>query len=165
MKLLLNLLVLSSLSLSLSLSALILAGTIDQDNEILIRTLIPGSPLNIINDDPSKGPYVRFVGQVTSLVKKGENIVFDLYIQSQVEEYLKVPVKLIAETKSHLLIKTVDLDLKFWAKDYINNVQWTIYAKDYLDKLGFDNQIFITASGHVEGKDQAWSKQWVVKVN
>ena len=166
MKLLLSLLVLSSLS-SFNLARTIdyLHKEVKSFDEILVKTFTrQGSPFDILKDDPPEGPYVRFLDQYNSPIKKGKDIKFSLYVASKVEKDLIVLLKLSAKSTSHVPIKSAKGELKFFGEGYHHIVDWTISPSDYKYMLDSDGKVLISVSAQVKGKDQAWGKQVVVRV-
>ena len=167
MKILLHLLVLSSLS-SLILARIIgdrLQVEDRSSDAILIKNFTKQrSSLNIINDDPIESPFAQFFAESNSPVKKGKNIKIHVFGESKVDEYFEVPVKFTVESSSHVHMRTINTQLTFRGKGFIGEMNLILLSSAYCENLNPDNKVLVTVSVNIEGMDQAWSKQLEVQL-
>ena len=160
MKLLLNILVLASFS-----SSLILAFAIHDGPRVDDGITISANHKSFFFDDPSKGPHLRFLAESNSPVKFGQNVTYTLRALSLTKEKKNLTLNLTAESASHELIKTVDLNLKFPPSLHYNvMVTWTIPPEWYTDKLGNNNEVIINTLASVVGKDQVWNNKLIIEL-
>ena len=155
MKILLHLLVLSSLS------SVIFGLAINQGQINVVQY----QELAIINDSaPKAARLIDWTSSTNSPVTRGNNIVLTLRGLSQADETLDLVLKLNIETASHVPIKEAEANLKFLPHNSLL-VTWTIPPEWYVDILGSENEVVFSAYVGIEGKTEIWTTKEVVQVN
>ena len=155
MKILLHLLVLSSLS------SVIFGLAINQGQINVVQY----QELAIINDSaPKAARLIDWTSSTNSPLKRGDTIVLTLNGISNTDEVLYIWVIFVLRTDKHVPIKDAQTELKYPPRKNVT-VTWSIPPEWYLSKLGFNDKLDLFAYIQIYGKNETWDYNEVLELN